>query len=259
MSTTSVVANLVFGLALVLQGCLWKSDIKPAAPTGSEVRVAQLGKDSASKIAANAEAADFAASSVPDENVKASIKGPISVIRSLAGPATDKDRAEAMALVVKAQAGKLAEANEGWAKARASADAMNAEVARLNSLIEQERAQAKLDLERKLDEANQKADASRKRIITFIFFGIGAIGIAAGPVMLILAGQNPIFGPKIAFSTMAGGAVLIATGIAINSIEKALEAHPWIIYSGIGLAFVAGIVVLVLMYANHEHEKKPTQ
>lgn len=248
--------SLVFALALIFQGCFWRDNTAQIKETPSESRVASLGKDSSSKIAANAEAADFAANSIEDTNTKAAVKGPISVIRSLAGPATDKDRADAMALVVMAQAGKLEEANAGWSKARQDADAKNAEISRLKSQIEQERAAAALEQQRKVDEANQKADAARKRIITFIFFGLGAAAVAAGPVMLILAGQNPVFGPKIAFATMGGGAVLIATGIAINSIEKALEAHPWIVYTGIGLALAAVIVVLALMYSNNSHNKQ---
>lgn len=246
-------------LAIALMGGCFGGKPTPA-PTNlpSSPKLENIEAQKASIISANAEAADVAADKIPDETVKASVKGPISVIRSFAGPATDKDRAEAMALVVKAQAGKLAEAQEGWAKARNDADLKNAEISALKAKIEQEKAFAQAEMERRLKEAGEKAASERKRLMTIIFFGLGALSVAGGVVIMILAANplyaaNPLVGPKAGLAAIGAGLSLIGTGIAVNAIERALDNHPWIVAGGAGVAAVLAVAAGAFIYANHNH------
>ncbi len=251
------IAAPVLAIAL-MGGCFGGKPVPPPTSLPSSPKLESVEAQKASKISANAEAADVAADKIQDESVKASVKGPISVVRSLAGPATDKDRAEALALVVKAQSGKLSEAQEGWAKARNDADLKNAEIAALKAKIEQEKAFAQAEMEKRLKEASDKANAERKRIITFIFFGLGALGVAGGVVIMILSANplyaaNPLVGPKAGLCAIGAGLSMIGTGIAVNAIERALENHPWIVASGAGISLVLALVAGAFIYANHNH------
>lgn len=251
------IALPVFTIAL-LGGCFGGKPAPTPTNLPSSPKLENVEAQKASKISANAEAADVAADKIADESVKASVKGPISVVRSLAGPATDKDRADALALVVKAQSGKLVEAQDGWAKARNDADLKNAEIAALKTKIEQEKASAAAEMERRLKEAGEKAASERKRLMTIIFFGLGALGVAGGVVIMVLSANpvyaaNPLVGPKAGFAAIGAGLSLIGTGIAVNAIEKALDNHPWIVASGAGIAAVLAVAAGAFIYANHNH------
>ncbi len=247
-------------LSLFLAFTIWPSSCfhKPLPPPTnlpSEGRLGSAVSNKDSKISANAEAADFASERIIDETVKGAVKGPISVIRSLSGPATDKDRADAMSLVVKALSGKLAESNTGWATARQEADAKIAEIATLKSSIEHEKQVARTEQERQLKEANDKANAERKKWVMLVTIGLGSLCLAASVAILFLASTYPLLGPKASFATAGAGVTLIGIGIAINAVERALEEHPWIVASGVGISVILLAIAGSLIYANHSHHK----
>jgi len=224
----------------------------PSAPKLGEASDARL-----SRISASAEATELANSHNPDGPAKTAVFESNSVVRKLAGPATESDRLEAIKLVNSALNGKLNEALTGWAKARGDAEALNARIQSLEQQVAAEKERAKAEMAAKIKEIQDEAAKERKRWIMLSTIGLGALALAAGVVMLVAGSQYPFLGPRMAFATMGGGITLIATGIAVNAIERALEAHPWIIYSGIGLAFAFALVAGALGYSNHRHHVTP--
>lgn len=242
-------------MALLAVGCSHFGGMP--TQTGAEVRLSQEESAKLSKIAAAIEAASFANSQNPDGFPKSATNNMLKLGRSWAGAPIEADRIEFMKLVNLELAGKLTEAKDGYEKAMAEVDAKNREIERLKVQIAAEREKAKAEIQAKLDEANSAAEAMRDRIITYIMFGSGAFLLFAGVVMLVLAGKfgaiYPFLGPRAAFAAIAAGLVLVATGIAVNAIERALEQHPWILYAGAGASLLCVAVAGALIYANHHH------
>lgn len=245
-------------LAIIPPGCQTKSLPPPSDVVSAPALVLAL-KDKDSKLSAHAEATEIAIKAGPEGAQKDAASGAISVVRSLAGPSSPEDRSAALSLVNQALSGKLEEAKGSWDRARMDAMVLTDTINELEQTVAKERVQAAADLQAKLKEAQEEANAARKKWITMIFFGLGALGTAGGVVMLVL-GANPataasyaFLGPKAAFCAIGAGLTLIATGIAVNAIERALESHPWVIWTGLGLAAASGIVASSLILSNHLH------
>ncbi len=115
--------------------------------------------------------------------------------------------------------------------------------------IDAERARA----DRAVKDAQDKARAEQRRLITLLTFGLGALFIAGGVVVLLTSASVPMFGPKAGFALIGAGGALVALGIAITQIENFLELHPWVTGGALGLCALAAAVAAALMWANHHH------
>jgi hypothetical protein len=207
------------------------------------------------KIEAQTLSAVFAANTLPDGNQKAAILGSLGIVTKLtAGTATQQQKDEAMAPVALALAGKLAEAQAGWAKASAEADVLTAKIKTLTDQIAAERVAAATELQRQLKDANDKAqrdaDAKERSIISCVFYGGGFIMGCGAIICAIYAPTVPQLGPKAAMTLGVGAAASIGTAIAVNR----LLSHPEVIWWGMGIIAVCCAAAFALIYSNHQHE-----
>ncbi len=231
---------------------------RPVPPPTNVASAPALGdaeKSRLSQIGAHAEAAEIANAKQPSGPVTSAVAGPISVIRKLAGPATDEDRATALALVNQALSGKLAEAETGWASAINNASVLNARIADLERKVEAERTAAAAELARRLDEEHRRAALEERRMIGWIFYGGAALCLALGATAFSLIGSVPIIGPNVARGLLLTGVCLAVSGVAINQ----LLAHPWVVWVSLGTGVAVLIGTAALMYANHHHHQEPTE
>lgn len=251
--------GLVAIALLGIGGCQTKTVVAPApANVPAAAPLSDATASRLSQISAQAEAADTANAKQPPSVVTSAVAGPLSVIRNLAGPSFTQDRANALATMNEALAGKAADAEAGWAKARNDANALNARIAQLEKDVEQQKREAAAELTRQLqaahDEERAKAQADQRRMIGWIFYG-GAflLGVAAG-LTLALAGTIPMLGPKVAICLGGCAAGSALMGALLNE----LLAHPGILWTIMAL-IVAGLAGAVgLAYSNHQHSKPPT-
>lgn len=239
----------VLALSLPFGSC--KNAVLPTQPPAAT----QLGKaqdDRDSKISAYSEATETAINTMADSPSKTAAFESNSVVRRLAGPATDKDRLDAQKLVNLALSGKLADAQKGWAAARTDADTKNDVIAGLEKKLKEQQTQAALDLQAKLDQNQRKWQ-------TAIFMGGGALGVVIGIIILVLV-ANPataltygFLGPRAGFACIGAGLALILIGVAINSVERLIDNHPWIFGGAVAIALGLGLTAAVLSYANHHN------
>lgn len=133
--------------------------------------------------------------------------------------------------------------------------ALKQEVGRLEeahrAALAQERANHAAEIER----VQLEAQARERRTITWIFFGGGALLLAAAAGLLAFASSIPFAGPKAAMGVGAAGITLIGTGVVINQLAK----HPWVLWTGLGLAAVALAVAFGLMISNQFHGDSKSQ
>ena len=150
------------------------------------------------------------------------------------------------------------------AKARSSGEAarlkLAGENAELKARVAQLEAEYKSQLERERAEGNARlvlvkleAQAKERRTITWIFYGGGALCMAAAAGLIFLGASIPFAGPRASMALGGAGAVLIGTGIVINQLAQ----HPWLIWVGLVLAGLAIAVSVALMYANNHFTKQP--
>ncbi len=245
--------------SLLPVGCGTKTVVAPApANVASAPALGTAESSRLSQISAQAEAADTANAKQPAGPVTSAVAGPLSVIRNLAGPSFAQDRANALATMNEALAGKAADAEAGWAKARNDATALNAQISALQAQVDRERKEAAAELTRQLqaahDEERAKAEADQRRMIGWIFYG-GAflLGVAAG-LSLALASSIPMLGPKI--SVCLGGCAVFSAlmGLLLNE----LLAHPAVFWTMGGVMVVALGGAAGLAYSNHQHAKPVT-
>lgn len=240
-------------------GCRTISKPPPPANVVSAPALGLAQKTQLSQIGAHAEAAETANAKQPPGPITNAVAGPLSVIRQLAGPATDKDRAAALALVNAALAGRVAESDAGWAQARADANALTERLRTLEAQVAAERIAAAVELKRQLEQAHDeeraKASAAERRMIGWIFYGGAALCLALGATAFSLIGSIPIIGPNVARGLLLTGVCLGFAGVAINQ----LLAHPWIVWVALGTGAAALIGTAALMYANHHHQLQPAE
>lgn len=223
----------------------------PSEPALGSATAARLDE-----IGAHAEAAEVAAQHIVDPNVKAAVLGPLSVIRRLApGPYPDETRAAALALVNKALEGKLTEAHAGWAVARNEADKKAARIRELEAAVEREKIAAAAEIERRLDDARQKAEAKQRLIYGLIFFGGAAVCAIAGFAVSSLAATVPIFGPNIARMCFGAAIVLGVMGLLMRIVDRLMDNHPLIFWGGLSFVILAAVAACVFLIANRHHAK----
>lgn len=243
------------------KGCHTVPTPPPPANVASAPALAAASTQQQSKAAAAVAAATAANDANPPGPAQVATAGELSVAQaSLPAPA-DADRAEALARVNAALTGRLDEAQQGWAKARTDAAALADRVKALEEQVAAERTAAAAELKRQLDEARsqarKEAEAKERLLITAIFFGVGALLILGAAAVLFLRAQVPIFGPQVAIWLGAAGMALILTGIIVRAVERLIEDHPFIFWGGITAAVLAVVASVVLMIANHHHQKAP--
>ena len=205
------------------------------------------------KIAANVASSLYAAQTLPESNEKQAIIGPLKVAASLAGEPSEKDRAEAMAPVMLALAGKLTEAQAGWARATTEAAALKERITQLEQTVKDERTAAAAELTRQLqaarDEARREAEAKTRTIVSWIFFGGSFLLGVAAVLCLVYAGSVPQLGPRAAIGFGGASAVAAATGVGVLQ----LISHPSVMWWGMGITVGLAVIACVIIYINHLH------
>lgn len=134
---------------------------------------------------------------------------------------------------------------------RRAVDAESA-LAKLRTQVDTERAASVAKFEAEFARIRSEADAKVRRLISLIFFGGSALSVAAGVLMLTVFSGVPIVGPKLIAGAFILAAILSATGVAIL---KAMQ-HPWIVWTGLGVAAAVLIALGSIAYANNWHAKK---
>lgn len=104
-------------------------------------------------------------------------------------------------------------------------------------------------------EAEQRAKAEQTKWVTIIFFGVGALFIAGGIVVLVTAASVPMFGPKAGFGIIGAGVGLSGVGIVINQVQNFLFNHPWVVGTGVFICIAAFLLACGLMISNYLHHK----
>lgn len=246
-------------ICVLIVGCQTKTLI-PAAKLASEDRITAESDLRSSKVSSALSAADYANDHNPDGPAKDATKRAIAVGLFWSGPATPSDREAFRQMVDLELKGKIDEARKIADAEKGKAAESDSRLKELKADLEKERIRAAAELQALKDKYENKLRSQRDRWVTGLTIGIGSIAILTGVVMLVLGGQfsamYPWIGPRLAFATILGGMASVGTGIAINAIERALDRHPWIIYTGMGLAASAVLVAMVLAYSNHHHEKQ---
>lgn len=200
------------------------------------------------------------------------VTGEASLIQAVAGQPTEADRMEASERARIVAEGKAEDIAKQYASAQTAAlqaqkalgdtqlalTASNAALvkAKADAQIEQAKAttalQARIDAIQKqandqVKAAQDKASAESRKLITWIFFGGGALLFAGGLAILFFASSIPMFGPKAGVAVSAAGAGLIFIGMVLNELAK----HPWILWTGISLCIASAAVAVGLIISNN--------
>lgn len=170
------------------------------------------------------------------------------------GNASDIAKAYANAQTAALQAQKqlgdtqvaLTASNAALVKAKAEAAA---EQASLSASLQARIDKIQADANAKVTAAQAKAESDSRKLITWIFFGGGALLFAAGLAILFFASSVPMFGPKAGMAVMASGGGLIFIGMVMNELAK----HPWILWAGISLCIASAAIAVGLIVSNNGH------
>jgi hypothetical protein len=254
-------AYITAALALcLLPGCKTGSQISaPPEEVKSAEPLRVEEQNRLSQISAQAEAAEVANSMQATSPAQTATAGPISGIRTLSGLAKESDRKAALEAVNAALSGDLIRAKSGWALAKADAEALNNRILELQSAAKAEREQAARDRIAEVaaarSEERKKAEAKERLIYTLVFFG-GAGVFAIGAV---LCGQFamalPIMGPNIIRMLWAASAISGVIGLLLRTIDRMMDEHPYLFYTGVGLIGATLTTAGVLAWSNHNHDK----
>lgn len=247
---------LVF-LVLGLGRCQSVPTPPPPANVVSAPALKAATSDQSSKASAAVQGATLANQSNPEGMPKTAVAGELTVATANLPLPTDQDRLEALQRVNAALSGDLAGAKASWLKATSDAALLSDKVRALEAQVEAERLAAAQELQRQLatarNEERQKAEAAQRKLLGLIFYGFGALLVAAGAAMLLLGAQIPFLGPRAALSAGGAGIALIATGVATNELLN----HAWVIWVGLATTAIALAVSGALLYSNHQHGTPP--
>ena len=241
-------------LALAFAGCDTSSppaNPLPSTQLGQKVELVQSEVND--QIAGNVAGIKKTAANLPPGSREREVIGIFSDnILRLTGAATLETQTEFESL-----AGKLLSPD---ARARAEAErqlqSKQTELDALRNTLTTAKAEHAAALTRERSEWQAKVDAARaegeakiRTLQTWIFYGGGALLIALGAASFFLAAQVPFLGPKVSIGIAGAGAALIAAGKVLAELEK----HPWIFYTGLGLAVAALAVAVGLAVSNQHH------
>lgn len=173
--------------------------------------------------------------------------------------------------IAKAYAAAQTDAQQLRAKADAAQAALEVATARL-AAAQQAAAAEQAELQKKYQAAldklaadgnarvaaavkagEDKARAEQNHWVTIIFFGLSAVCIAGGIVVLVTTTSIPMFGPKAGFALIGAGAGLAGLGIAITQLQNFLYNHPWVVGATVATCLVGIALAGGLMWANHHH------
>lgn len=256
---TSSVKPLLLSLSLTLgflgfHGCQTVPTPPAPADTKSGPVLSASELDFKGRIEAQAQAASYAAKTLPDSNEKVAVQGPIDVIvTQTAGTATQKQKDDAMIPVMLALKGDLDKANANWAAARMDASETRTKLAELQAQVVKERVEAAAELTRQLqqarDEATKAAEAQTRKIVCIIFFGGGFLLLLATAGVFYFSATVPQLGPRVAIFTGGAGGASIATGIAVLTLLN----HPAVVWWGLGIVVALVGMAMVAIWYNHLH------
>ena len=245
----------LFLFSILLAGCsLSKAPVAEPASTKTGNAISAHRDKLTDQIAGTLQAAKFTNDKQPDSRFKVVIDMFLSDGLRLTGAPTietqttfEQTATQLLSDDVKArssgEAARLRLAGEN-AALKAQIDRLEAEY---KAQLERERAEGNA----RLEAAKLEAQAKERRTITWIFYGGGAILLAAAAGMVFLGGSIPFVGPRAAMAVGGAGAALIGTGILITQLAK----HPWVLWTGLVVAGLALVLSLGLMIANQHHAK----
>ena len=232
-----------------------------------------------SKMAANAEAITSMNSGQPPGARTEGVKQEAALIKTVAGEPTPEDRAAAAkrAQVVaegnaQAIATQYASAQVEAKTQKTRADKAESDLATANTALAavpqqiadaiakaQVEAQKKSDAafaavqKKQADDRVADAESTARKWQLAICYGVGALLLAGGVVVLVAAVNVPMFGPRAGFALMGAGGTLIAVGVAVSAVQTFIDQHPWIVGAGLGTVGLLVVVAVVLIYSNHQH------
>jgi hypothetical protein len=257
------------------------------APVNDELKAAKeevAAKGAAlSKAAASAGAITTINDGQPPGPRTDGVKNEAGLISTVAGEPTPEDKAAAAVraqVVAEGNAQKIAAAyataQTEAQKAKDRADKAESDLATANTALAavpqqiadaikaaQAAAQKKSDdafaaVQRQADARVAAAESTARKWQLAIFYGVGALLLAGGVVVLVAAVNVPMFGPRAGFALMGAGGILIAVGVAVSAVETFIDQHPWIVGAGLGAVGLLVVGAVVLIYANHQHHVSST-
>lgn len=257
----------------LLTGCLgpFRHKVTPPAPISisgvpapSDAKASKIIDDAASKVSASVRAAARANDANPDGAAKTATAGELSVAQSILPEPSAADAAAAFERVNNALRGDLTKAQAQWQQASGEAATLRANLASSQAAAERERADAaaklnareaewsatfqklQADADARVVAAKAQAEAEQRRLLNWIFHGVGAACVVLGILSLTLLSSIPQLGSKIGWGLICAGVSSISFGIAVDWVLS----HPWIPVVVIGALL---LVCAVLFVANHWH------
>lgn len=262
MTRRASVIVMAIAALCVTPGCgiTWPLRSKPptvVATSGSEAKLAGATAAQSAEASAAVQAARDLNSRGSDDVAKNAVEGTLAVAAGNLPVPSAKATDDLRKIGERLFAGDGEGARKAWSLRSDLAQAQAARIAELQATVARERAESAETLKRQIDEARNQAKAEADAKLNFWLqiglFGGGALLIVAGLASLQLAAAIPFLGPNITRLLFAAGGSAFALGLLIRSIDRFVDQHPVMFYSGL-IALALGLIgAAVLFYANHHH------
>lgn len=220
---------LVLFLAFfLLPGCKTTPPSPPPANVPSAAALDSAARDQQSKAAAAVAAATTANEQNPAGPPQAAVRGELTVASAHLPAPTEADRAAALTRVNLALTGQLTAAQQQWSAAVTAADALRARVAELERTVAAERETAARELQRRLNEAEER---TRNQVRTAQVAALNRWGAYLTGAAVLALGLAAVFGSFAGVRTvgpLAGLAFL--AGLACFGIAQ-IVGQPWFMWA----------------------------
>ncbi len=253
---------LLLSLAL-LGGC--GTGIKtPERNTSNQIAttVTAVREDVADRAAGNNSAIDFTANRLPESREKEVIKIFVDdQFRLLGQPRakTQSDFEAAASALLSANAAERAKGETLRLKLAGENEELKAKLKKAEADFTAARLREEEEHRAQLAQARLEGEEKNNRLISYIFFGGGALLVAIGVVILVTAAHNPLFGPRVGFGVIGAGGASVFTGILVTQLMKQLAEHGWILWTGFGTILLLLTGAAAIAWSNHIHHTDVTK